>query len=304
MKALFFSTGGIHLATMAGMLGGVLENVSNAEHFGGISAGALLASLCAVYGPIDAYDLVVKHSHDSFLTPNYSHFNTILSFLFKDGLLDASHLTTIVKELIDNKPLQATLHIGYTNKDTMEYESVTFQKGTTPTDLYKHIVASMSIPIVLPSVEIDGVNYIDGGVFHSIPIEAINHLVSNYTNKEEPLDLMILASKPFGYKLQKPETKHYYLKTMYDLYKYASGYECISIHNDKQLLDEILKIAKLKHEHINYSLFCVTQQDAAKWNNAIPFDSYGHIKKEHIDELVNLGKQIVKDIQLKNLLKF
>ena len=88
----------------------------------------------------------------------------------------------------------------------MQYEPVTFEKGTTPKDLYKHIIASMSIPLILPAVEIDGVQYIDGGVFHSIPIEAINHLVSTYTNKETPLELMILASKPLNYTLHQPRT--------------------------------------------------------------------------------------------------
>ena len=297
MKSLFFSTGGIHLATMTGMLGGILEHVSDAGHFGGISAGALLASLCAIYGPIDAYQLTVKHSHDTFLIPNYSHFNSILSFLFKDSLLNSEHLTTIVKELVHNKPLQATLHIGYTNKETMEYVSKTFERGTTPIELYKHIVASMSIPLILPAVEIDGIQYMDGGVFHSIPIEAINHLVSDYENKDEPLNLMILASKPFDYALHQNKNKHSYFKTVYDAYKYAQGYECISIHNDKQLLDEILKNAGLNDKHINYQLYCVAQQDAEKWNKAIPMNSYGHIRREHIDELVNLGKQIVKDIK-------
>ena len=304
MKSLFFSTGGIHLATMAGMLSGILDQVSTAEHFGGISAGALLASLCAIHRPINAYDLMVKHSHDSLLTPNYSHFNSILSFLFKDSLLNSEQLTTIVKELVHNKPLQATLHIGYTNKETMQYEPVTFEKGTIPKDLYKHIVASMSIPLILPAVDIDGTKYIDGGIFHSIPIEAINHLVSNYANKETPLELMILSSKPFNYALHQETSKHTYFKTMYDAYKYAQGYECISIHNDKQLLDEILKNAGLSEKHVNYHLYCVTQKDAEKWNSKIPFDSYGHIKGKHIDQLVELGKQIVKDIQLKNLLKF
>ena len=302
MKSLFFSTGGIHLATMAGMLGGILDQVSTAEHFGGISAGALLASLCAVYGPIDAYDIIVKHSHDTFVSPNYSHFNSILSFLFKDSLLNSEHLTTIVKTLVDDKTLQATLHIGYTNKETMQYESVTFEKGTIPKDLYKHIVASMSIPLILPAVEIDGKKYMDGGVFHSIPIEAINHLVSTYTNKETPLELMILASKPFNYALHNKQPYHNFFKTAYDAYKYVQGYECVSIHNDKQLLDEILKNAGLNDKHINYHMYSISQKDAEKWNNAIPMDSYGHIKKENIDELVNLGKEIVKDIQLKNSL--
>ena len=304
MKSLFFSTGGIHLATMAGMLGGILDQVSTAEHFGGISAGALLASLCAVYGPIDAYDLMVKHSHESFLTPNYSHFNSILSFLFKDSLLNSEHLTTIVKELVHDKQLRATLHIGYTNKETMQYESVTFEKGTTPKDLYKHIVASMSIPFILPAVDIDGKKFMDGGVFHSIPIEAINHLVSNYANKETPLELMILASKPFDYALHKNKSHHTYFKTLYDAYEYMQGYECVSIHNDKQLLDEILKNAGLSEKHVNYHMYSISQKDAEKWNKTIPMDSYGHIKREHIDQLVKLGKQIVKDIQLKNLLKF
>ena len=223
---------------------------------------------------------------------------------FPDSLLNSDHLTAIVKTLVHNKTLHATLHIGYTNKETMQYESVTFEKDTIPKDLYKHIVASMSIPLILPAVEIDGKKYMDGGVFHSIPIEAINHLVSSYTNKETPLELMILASKPFNYALHNKQPHHTLFKTAYDAYEYMQGYECISIHNDKQLLDEILKNAGLSDKHVNYHMYCVTQQDAEKWNKAIPMDSYGHIESERIDELVNLGKQSVKDIQLKNLLKF
>ena len=43
-KGLFFSTGGIHMATLMGMFLGLDENLEHVQHCGGISAGAFLAT--------------------------------------------------------------------------------------------------------------------------------------------------------------------------------------------------------------------------------------------------------------------
>lgn len=303
MKACFFSTGGIHLCTMMGMLSEVTERIVDAEHFGGISAGALMASVCAVYGPIDAYDILLKHSSENLLEKNYSHFNTILSFIFKKSLLSSQKLETILKTLLKDKPLKADLHIGYTNKNTMEYSSVIFNKGKVYPDLYKHVLASMAIPIVLPSVKIGNKEYVDGGIYHSIPIEAIKDVIVKSTLKKEPLDLLVMSSKPFYYKMESKVKRHSLFQTAFDAYHMVDGQECVSSRTDKQLLDSLLQNANLQHEHVNFNFFYVPQNLHFEWNEKIHLENYGNITKQNIDDLVNLGKSIVHKT-LKSNLKF
>ena len=59
----------------------------------------------------------------------------------------------------------------------MEYITRRFEKGKVYPDLYKHVVASMSIPMILPPIEIEGVKYVDGGMYHSLPVEAIQQTI-------------------------------------------------------------------------------------------------------------------------------
>ena len=303
MISCFFSTGGMHLATMLGMLSGMMQRLTEAEHFGGISAGALMASVCAVHGPIDAYDVLLKHSTDKLLKRNYKYFNTLLSFFFKDSLLDASLLEATLKEILPAQPLKANLHVGYTNKNTMEYTSIMFEKGKSYPNLYKHVLASMAIPLVLPSVKINDNEYVDGGLYHSIPIEAIQKVVQHSIQTKEPLDLIVMSSKPFDYKMQEKIKKHSIFQSAYDAYHMIDGQECISSHTDKKFLDSLLENAKLQHEHINFNFFYVTQEAHASWNNKIHMENYGEITKETIDDLVQLGKSIVQKT-LKSNLKF
>jgi len=304
MKAIFFSTGGIHLATMMGMLTELSERLEGVDAIGGISAGSLLAALCASYGVEKAITMMKSHYHDNFMKDRHKYLNTLLSIVFNTSIIDSSNLKRIVSNLLKGDvPLVTDLYIGYTNRDTMQYKCNKFEKGKLYPDLYQHVVASMSIPCVLEPTQIKDNKYIDAGMFHSIPVESINTVVQQSIEQKEPLDLMVLSARPWGYHLTSRVKDKKFFPMQGILYHLVSGFECISIHNDQLLLDKILENAKLKGDHINYSMFSINQKQTEDWTHKMPFEEYGHIKPEDVDALINLGKNIVLKC-IKSDLKF
>ena len=95
-SGLFFSTGGIHLATLFGMTLGLKETLSNVDYCGGISAGALLSALCATYSTTELENIIQMHAHDKLLQNRFKYFNTILSTLCKTSILDDTNLILLV----------------------------------------------------------------------------------------------------------------------------------------------------------------------------------------------------------------
>ena len=105
MKSIFFSTGGVHIATMLGMLSELQNRIEDPDAVGGLSAGALLAAMCATHGVSNAVEVMTTHSTDTLLKNKHKYFNTILSVLFNDSLVDSTNLKNTVKLLLKNKTL-------------------------------------------------------------------------------------------------------------------------------------------------------------------------------------------------------
>lgn len=302
-KGLFFTTGGIHLATMLGMVMELQNRVENPNVCGGISAGALLAAIIATHGVDEGVQIMQKHTKDTLLENRHGFFNTFLSVLFNESLVKSDHLQALVKQLLMDKPLKSDLYLGYTEENSMQYVSKKFKKGNLYKDLYLHVLASMSLPLYLPSTEIDGKSYIDGGLYHCLPIEGIQSVVKECTEKKEPLDLVVLGSKPNNYFIQDAVQKRHFFSMASKALHYMKGIEAIVIHNDTLLLREILGNAKAHQEHVNLSYFHLKQKHVAFWDKKIPFENYGKISKEDVEKLVNLGRSIVSE-SLKTNLKF
>lgn len=303
MKSIFFSTGGIHLATMVGMLTELQDRIDEPEAIGGISAGSMIAAVCATYGINNGIAVMTQHMNDKLLKTRHKFFNTVLSVLFNESLLDSENLLHVAETLLVGRTLLSDLYIGYTNKDTMEYVSKKFEKGKVYPDLHLHVVASMSIPLVLPPVQIDKENYIDGGVYHSLPVEAIEAVVQQSVDTKDPLDLVILMTQPFDYHLSKNSQHVKFFKMLKQGLRFMTGYQCVRVHNDNLLINEILKNAKLAGDHINYSLFHLKQEQTEYWDKKVPMSHYAEIQSNEIKDLIDLGKSIVIE-SLKTDLKF
>lgn len=302
-KGLFFTTGGIHLATMLGMVMELQPRVQDPDVCGGISAGALLAAIIATHGVEKGVQLMQEHTKDTLLENRHGFFNTFLSVLFDESLVKSDHLQALVRELLKDKELQCDLYLGYTEENTMQYVSKKFEKGTLHKDLHLHVLASMSLPLYLPSTKIDGKSYVDGGLYHCLPVEGIRSVVLECTEKKEPLDLVVLGSKPNNYFVQDAINKRRFFAMASKALHYMKGIEAVVIHNDTLLLQEILGNAKAHQEHVNLSYFHLEQKHVAFWDKKIPFENYGKISKNDVEKLVTLGRSIVSE-SLKSNLKF
>ena len=293
MKSIFFSTGGVHIATMLGMLSELQNRIDEPNAVGGLSAGALLAAMCATHGVSNAVEVMTVHSTDNLLKNKHKYFNTIISVLFSDSLVDSTNLKNTVKELLKNKTLKCDLYVAYTDRDSMQYVSKKFEKGKQYPNLYKHVVASMSIPCFLQAQKIEDKEYVDAGLFHTLPVEAMQKVIQQSINQKDPLDLVLLSAKPWGYHLTSKVKHSKWFPMLKDAYHILSGFECIGIHNDQLLLNEILKNAKLQHDHVNYSFFSIGQHDTEEWCKKIPFEKYGNIERKDVEKLMELGKNII-----------
>ena len=303
MKSIFFSTGGIHLCTFVGMLCELQNRIDEPEAIGGISAGSMIAAICATYGIDDGIDVMTQHINDKLLKTRHKYFNTVLSILFNESLLDSEKLLRVAENLLVGRTLLSDLYIGYTNKDTMEYVSKKFEKGKVYPDLHLHVVASMSIPLVLPPVQINKENYIDGGVYHSLPVEAIKDVVQQSIERKDPLDLVILMAQPLNYHLNKDSEHVKFFKILKQGMRFMTGYQCVRVHNDNLFINQILQNAKLAGDHINYSLYHLKQEQTEYWDEKVPMSHYADIKSNEIKDLIDLGKSIIIE-SLKTDLKF
>lgn len=300
MKALVFSTGGAHLTTMLGMLeqlfqSGQLEGI---DCFAGISAGAILAAFCATR-PIDQAiqqlrEIMVKHYKDA-IKPHYRFMNMPLSALFQKSLLDDSGLRDILQEELQEKKLTAKLYVGLTNETDMQYEVHAFDASDSRKSvlsLPEAVHASASIPVILKGEDVASKHYSDGGVFHQIPVLAIERmleLASKETQKH--LDLTIISSSTWKYRPQTTVSKLPYLakKTVHFL-------DCTNYNNlssDREILREAISLYSGK-TGFSMRMFSVPTPILRKLQHRFSMNKIANMTEADIEELQTLGKRIVQ----------
>ena len=250
MKALVFSTGGAHLTTMLGMLEELYrkKELENIDSFAGISAGAILAAFCATR-PIDKAiaqlrEIMVEHYKDA-IKPHYKFLNIPLSALFKESILDDSGLKRILQKELQGEKLKANLYIGLTNETDMQYELHEFGEAVSNTGalgLAEAVHASASIPVILKGEDFSEKHFSDGGVFHQIPVLAIEKMLEKASKENSKhLELTIISSSTWKYRPKQAEkSKLPFLakKTMHFL-------DCTNYNNlssDREILREAIAL--------------------------------------------------------------
>lgn len=301
MKALVFSTGGAHLTTMLGMLEELLAkgDLKGIDSFAGISAGAILAAFCATR-PIELAiqqlrDIMVRHYKDA-IKPHYRLLNVPLSALFQESLLDDSGLKQILEQELDGKSLRANLFVGLTNETDMQYEMHSFFKengNKGDMTLSKAVHASASIPVVLKGEDLEEKHYSDGGVFHQIPVLAIERMFAlAKTDTAKHLDLTIVSSSTWKYRpaaVQESKLPYLAKKTMHFL-------DCTNYNNlssDREILRQAIQLYDGK---VGFSMrmFSVPSEMLRKLHKRFSMDKIGHMSEDDIAELQTLGRNIVR----------
>ena len=186
---LAITSGGDHSAYVLGMLKGVFGNrpeFTEWDKIVGISAGALIGSSLAGIEKDDRSGFIKKinhlmNSHLNFAeswTPLGAVANIAKAFFWHKSLFRAP-IQEIIKPEWSNR-FKRQLFVGAFNKSRGLYETF----GPNPNIM--QVAASASVPVVFPSVKINGMNYEDGAVSHIIPVKEIK---KHWT--EGSLDLML-----------------------------------------------------------------------------------------------------------------
>jgi predicted patatin/cPLA2 family phospholipase len=301
-NGLFFSTGGIHLATLMGMFIGLKDSVQHVDYYGGISAGAFLSALCATYNIEELETIIKEHAHDKLLQNRHKYFNTIISTLCNKSILDDSNLEHLIHELLGNREVQKDLFIGVTNGDTMTYEVKHFEKGKVYESLPAYVHGSMSMPLFLPGVKYKTQTLIDGGMFHTLPVEAIDQCIDKVVkDNEKEFTITILSAKRFDAKMKPLKTNNFQIPYKAIRMLYSHGYT--TMHNDHIILNKAISSAEEHGLGIHLNFFSIPDDKISYYDQHIKMRDYGHVEKNMVNILVELGKKIVHNA-LYNKLKF
>lgn len=171
---LVLSGGGARGIAHIGVIKAFEEKGISFDYISGTSAGAIVGSLFAYgYTPTDMLRIVQDVSVMKHLRPALN----LKGFIKMDGIGEV-----LLKYMPENsfESLKKNLTIAATNINTGKVHY--FNSG----DLVKAVLASSCIPVIFNHVNIDGVDYVDGGITNNLPVEPIRgkcgFLVGSHTN--------------------------------------------------------------------------------------------------------------------------
>lgn len=144
-----------------GVVQALIEKGIRPHAYAGVSAGAMVGAFLA--SGFEPHDILEKMK----ATGIGDYAKVIVPI---NGLLDLGNLEKQLRKHLDTErieDLSIPFHIGVTNLHSGESEY--HSRGP----LLQFVQASASIPVLFEPVEIDGVQYVDGGLMDNIPIEPL-----------------------------------------------------------------------------------------------------------------------------------
>lgn len=160
-----FSGGGCKAAAHCGALQALKEFGIKPDVVSGTSAGSLVAAFySAGYQPVQMIEIFSK----------MNFFKDIVTVSKpRGGLFESTPLLEIIREHLSYERIEDLPIPTYIVAADMDNGvPVVFSKG----EIAPRLVASCSIPIVFKPMIINGIHYIDGGVFQNLPVPAIRNL--------------------------------------------------------------------------------------------------------------------------------
>ncbi len=158
---LVLSGGGTRGFAHLGAIKALEENGIKPDIISGVSAGSIVGALYADgQHPEKVMEMLVSKKLWSFIKIIFP----------KKGLLKMTGFERTLRASLKAQrfeDLEIPLLVHAVNINTVEYTC--FDKG----DLIQAVKASSSIPVAFPPVEIDGYQYLDGGIVNNFPVEPL-----------------------------------------------------------------------------------------------------------------------------------
>lgn len=162
---IVFSGGGAKAAAHCGALQAMKEYGIEADVMAGTSAGSVIATF-----------------HSAGFTPQQMIEKFMDMSFFKDivtpsrprgGIFDPAPLLNYLRDTLPYKNFEELPIPVYAVASDMDHgKAKVFSKG----EIAPRLVASCSIPVIFKPMVINGIHYIDGGVFQNLPVPTIRNL--------------------------------------------------------------------------------------------------------------------------------
>ncbi|WP_251620409.1 patatin-like phospholipase family protein [Odoribacter lunatus] len=161
---LALSGGGARGLAHFGVMQAMKEYGIKPDIISGTSAGAIAGAMLAT----ERHPEECLHFFTHKKMMNFARFT-----LSKSGLMSMSKMRNHLKDFLQIQTFDdLKIPLVVTATDMKNATSVHFNKG----ELIPCVVASCSIPILFTPTKIDGINYVDGGVFMNLPVRPIRNL--------------------------------------------------------------------------------------------------------------------------------
>jgi predicted patatin/cPLA2 family phospholipase len=185
---LAVGAGGGHAAFTVGVLKGLFVDSGDCAewtHLAGISAGALVVGMIQQVDPYNpseywkALDTITCKLCNKFpLRPHLrggGALNAMYSLFFSNSLYQ-NDLPKFIQSNIDFAKIRRrdrTLSIGMYNQTKGQYETHVVAPEMSEDHIVKMLTASCSVPCALPPQQIGEDMYVDGGMYHVLPVDEI-----------------------------------------------------------------------------------------------------------------------------------
>ena len=197
---LALSGGGDRGCVLVGMLDELHEMKGEQEigweEVAGISAGALVSAMVA-QTTAKTFRNMILNLKKIFLSGGFhvvepwiyggQVLNMMDALLFHESIFQNSAMLKLINENFQTKNIERKFSVGVYNKTLCRYE--TFESNEEK-NMTNAILASASVPVILPSVNIDSYLYEDGGMRHLLPINEIENWV-NKTQGKKHIDVLM-----------------------------------------------------------------------------------------------------------------
>ena len=178
-RPYILSGGGLRGLAHAGVIKALQESGTKPSAISGTSAGAVIGAFLANgFEPEEVREIIVKQVGIKLLAWNS----------FRSGLVSMEKIKQFLeKNLRVNtfEALQFPLYITATN--FINGSQQVFDRG----NLVEAIMASSAIPAMFPPVFIEGIPYVDGGLYNNLPVEPLEK------QKKDAIAIYVNPLKPF-----------------------------------------------------------------------------------------------------------
>jgi NTE family protein len=169
---------------------GVLKALNEAGVFpdivSGTSSGSIVGALyCAGYSPDESLRIIQDTKALAVFRPSFSW----------KGLLKIDKLADVLNNYLPETFEELKLPLTVVATDINDGITVNFSSG----QLTRTILASSCIPVAFKPVEIDGKNFVDGGILNNLPTEVL---------KDKVTTLIGVSCNPYGHIAKLDNAKH------------------------------------------------------------------------------------------------